>query len=134
LIDAVNISIGPQHPRYFEVAAAIRLRHLRFMAELLAVDGLGLLATDFVSSATCPELPSVQPSALPDVLAALIEAGNFFTALNPHRIVQIFREDPLLAETVNVSFCESPWLWNLGPRHYAVTAIPFRKLTSRIVP
>ena len=131
LIDAVNICIGPRHPRYFEVVAAIRLRHLHLMAGLLTNDGIGLLVTDFVSSATCPELPSVHPSALPGVLASLIETGNFFTGLNPHRLVQILREDPHLSKTIEVSECENPWLWNLGPRHYAVTAIRFRKRFCR---
>lgn len=127
LMDAVWHSVGQGHPRALEVAQALRLRHVQLLAELLVDGGQGVLITDFVSSQTNPQLPSVPLEDLPHVLAKMIQQHNFFTALNPFCLAALFVEDPQLARDVESAGCQRPWLWNFGPRHYAVTSIPFRR-------
>ena len=130
LVDALTNCIGQQHQHFLEIAFALRLDHLRLMTELLSGGGRGLLVTDFVSSETIPDLADIPAERLSGYLSMMIDSGNFFTALNPFRILNLFQEDAELAGNVRAFPCEPPWLWDLGPRHYAVTAIPFVKNRS----
>lgn len=132
LIDAVAITLGTDHPRFLEVVLAIRDGHLKLMADLLEPGGAGVLITDFVSSVTAPALPSLSPEALPGELSKMIQTGNFFTGLNPFAIVQRLDEfSTALGIDSNSIECLTPWLWDFGPRVYAVTAITFHKDPQR---
>ena len=127
LIDGVVRSVGESHPRFFELVAAVRLRHLRLLEELLAASGTGLLITDFVSSDTAPQLPNLTGNELSQTLLKMIEEQNFFSGLNPFRVQAVLAEDDQLRGSISSIRCAEPWLWNFGPRHYGVAAICFRK-------
>ncbi len=56
IIHSVVLSLGENHPRFIDLMTAVRLRHLRLLAELTAPGGRAILITDVVSSESCPAL------------------------------------------------------------------------------
>lgn len=118
---------GASHSRYLQTVQAIRRGHLRLIGDLLAPAGTGLLITDLVSSDTCPTLESVPPEQLPWLCRQLVEAGNFFTGLNPAVLHSMVTSDPEFSGMLGGVQMIEPWLWDLGPRRYAVYAIRFRR-------
>jgi hypothetical protein len=106
---------------------ALRLGHLRLLAELVRPGGTGLLVTEVVSSDTCPDLPSAPAEALEGLLGELVRQKNFFTGLNPSVVVSTFRQDPALAAACERVEALPPWLWDFGARVYAVWALRFRR-------
>ena len=127
LIEAVFMSLGEHHPRFMELVAAIRARHLRSLVELTAPHGTAVLITDIVSSVTFPALPQVPLTHLAATLSQLIQQQNFFTGVNPFVLEAFFRNDPQVAAHVAEVKLLPPWLWNFGPRHFAVCAITVRR-------
>jgi hypothetical protein len=127
LLRGVVLSAGEAHPRFLEALQAVRAGHLRLLAHLVAAGGSGLLVTDLVSSESFPALGSVPGGSLPGVLAGLVRGRNFFHGLNPAVLASLFRTDPVLAAEVDRPEPIPPWLWDLGPRVYAVCAFRFRK-------
>jgi hypothetical protein len=71
-------------------------------------------------------LASTAQDRLPRLLRGLIEAGNFFHGVNPTVIGPLLRSEVLNSQAADVAFTD-PWLWNLGPRVYAVYAVTMRK-------
>jgi hypothetical protein len=129
LIASVVRALGEGHPRFLEAIQAVRTGHLRLLSHLVAPGGSGLLLSDLVSSETFPSLGSVPDESLSPVLAHLIHQGNFFHGLNPAVLASFFRTDPVVAPQVAELELVRPWLWDLGPRLYAVYALKFRKKT-----
>jgi len=123
LFDAVSISLGGDHPRFVELVTSIRLRHVRLLFELLQPGGTALLITDFVSSGTYAPLATTAEKDLPALAAQLIRAQNFFTGANPGVLHALFKSDAVVAPQVSHLEVSSPWLWDFGPRTYAVCAI-----------
>ncbi len=126
LVLSVVRTVGEAHPRFLEAIQAIRAGHLRLLANLVAPGGTGVLITDVVSSDTFPPLGSVPDASLPQVLAKLIADHNFFHGVNPAVLARFFRTDPVVAPQVTALEMVPPWLWDLGPRVYAVCALTFR--------
>ena len=110
-----------------ESLTAIHQRHLRLSHDLTAEGGSVLLITDFASSDTAPSLPTLTGKNLAFQLQQMISQQNFFTGLNPFRLQALLSEDPHIATNIHTILCEQPWLWNLGQRHYPMTAIRFQK-------
>jgi hypothetical protein len=127
LIGSVVRSLGAGHPRFIEVVQAVRLGHLLLLTELLTPGGSGVLVTDVVSSDTAPGLGAVSEEQLYGVLVRLINQRNFFHGVNPAALLGALRNDPALAPRVEAVQSLRPWLWNLGPRTYAVWAATFRR-------
>lgn len=123
LIEAVAMSLGVDHPRYMDLLTAVRIRHLRLLVELAAPHGVAVLITDIVSSATYPPLPQTPPNQLSVVLTQLINQQNFFSGVNPVVLEALFRADPCIARRIAAAKLLRPWLWDLGPRVFAVCAI-----------
>jgi hypothetical protein len=123
LIHAVVHTVGERHPRFLELVQAIRAGHLRLFTRLIAPGGVGVLITDIVSSDSYPALGSVAETELPHLLAKLIRERNFFHGVNPVVLASLFRTDPVLSSQVAGLELIRPWLWNLGPRWYAVCAL-----------
>ncbi len=127
LFDSVSISLGGKHPRFLELLTCIRLRHVRLLFELLQPGGTAFLITDFVSSTTCPSLATTSDNDLPALAAKLISARNFFTATNPGVLHALFKTDAVVGPQVSQLEMAKPWLWDFGPRTYAVYAITAKK-------
>lgn len=123
LIDGIVHSVGEAHPQFLDLVVAVRLQHLRLLLDLTLPGGTAILMTDIVSSTTCPELTQTADADLPRVVSAAINARNFFTGVNPVVLRALFAQEPSLAPRVASIELTAPWLWNLGPRMYAVCAI-----------
>lgn len=127
LIHSVVLALGAEHPRFVELMAAVRLRHLRLLTEMLAPGGRAVLVTDLVSSDTCPELATIDERNLPALTRQLVESRNFFHGTNPAVMAQIPRADPQLRQRPESLQITNPWRWNLGPRVYAVYALQWQR-------
>lgn len=127
LFDSIAMSLGGSHPRFMDVITGIRLRHVRMLFELLQPGGAALLIMDFVSSGTFPQLETTSENDLPALAAALIKSRNFFTGTNPGVLHSLFKTDEALAPQVSRLEVTRPWLWDFGPRTYAVCAVCARK-------
>lgn len=125
LIDSLATGLGPRHPALLPLILAVRARHLRLLAELLAPGGEGVLVSDVVSSLTAPELPGLAEPALSAALERCVATRNYFTGLRPQAILDELRREPL-AQLVESPTMLAPWLWDLGPRVYLVAAFRFR--------
>lgn len=123
LIDSVSISLGSGHPSFMELLTRVRRRHIRLLLELLQPGGTAILITDFVSSVTCPALAATSADDLPALAANLIKVRNFFTGTNPAALHALFETDGVVAPQVGRLEVTRPWLWDFGPRTYAVCAI-----------
>jgi hypothetical protein len=128
LIEAVLLSSFRSHPRLFDLALAVRTRHLQQLVDLIAPGGSGLLVTDVVSSESYPPLAHTPEVELPRTLQRLIAERNFFHGVNPIVLATLLRTEGALA--AQVAECEllPPWLWDFGPRTYAVCALRLRRL------
>lgn len=127
LIKTVVDAVGEEHPQFLALIQAIRMGHLRLLMQLTDSGGTALLLTDIVSSASYPALASVPAHNLSRVLKQLIQDGNFFHGVNPAALVTLFRQDPELSKQVTKIEPIGPWLWDLGPRHYAVVALKLQR-------
>jgi hypothetical protein len=125
LVKTIVDVVGEDHPQFLALVQAVRMGHLRLLMQLITSNGLGLLITDVVSSTSYPALASV-PN-LSQVLSQLMREGNFFHGVNPAVLVNLFRQDSELSQQVANLEPIGPWLWNLGPRHYAVVALKLQK-------
>jgi len=130
LIGNVFPAVGDRHPQFMALVQAIRIGHLRLLAELCAPGGTVVLVTDVVSSDTFPALGSFAGSALPGLLPRLTRERNFINGVNPDVLLSIYRRDPVLAPDVTGLELIAPWIWNLHTRLYLVVAIKYRKRAS----
>ena len=128
LIDSAVLTLGEKHPRLLELIVALRTAHLRLLCRLMAPGGRGVLATDFVSSATVPQLNASLEPDWRALLAEILPHSNFFHGLNPLVLLSLFQSDPELAEYTGGAEFTGFWRWNQGSRIYAVCAIEFTRV------
>lgn len=128
LMHAVAAVPGVGHPDCLELMTAVRADHLRRMFAMLRPGGCAVLIADFVSSDTAPELLQCRSAEqLEPLVVKLIERQNFFTAMNPSVLLRLPHQEPLLKGVAAKTRVTRPWLWDLGPRLYAVCAISWIK-------
>lgn len=126
LVGSLAEIINSDHPAFINAVKAMRIGHLRRMLNLLKPGGIAVLVTDVVSSDTAPEILSTSAEELSDLLKQLVSDRNFFTGTNPAQLLSdlnVLERLPQGPETVQVF---DPWIWNLGPRSYAVNAVRFQ--------
>ena len=126
LVDRAAEAVGRDHPRLPALAAAVRVGHLRRLADCLVPGGVGLLVTDLFSEATCPDLPSVDDDDAADLIAAELARGNVFHGVHPSNVLRTLTGDAELSPRIARSQCLKPWVWRPGRRAFAVTAVRFR--------
>lgn len=131
LIDSAVLALGANHPRLLDLILALRTAHLRLLCRLMAPGGRGMLATDFVSSVTLPELSAEAEPDWPALLEQILPRGNFFHGLNPLVLRSLFQSDPELAQHATGAELTGFWRWNQGSRIYAVCAIEFERKDER---
>jgi len=127
LIDSVLLTLGERHPAAIDLLMGIRNQHLRQLIELTRPGGTALLVTDVVSSASHPPLAHATEAELPGLVARLINERNFFTGANPFALRAFFQTDSRIAPWVEHVELTNPWLWDFGPRVYAVCALVVRR-------
>ena len=99
--------------------------HLNLLARLRKPNGRVILATDFVSSDTLPELKTVEDAdAVIKLSRQAIERRNFFTGANPFSIREKLVELKHVAGPSDVDIA-SPWRWQFGGRCYLATALSY---------
>jgi len=113
-------------PGLLELLVTIRRQHLALMLQMLKPGGRGVLISDVVSSDTAAELCDAGLTDFSQLLARLIRQKNFFTGLNPAVIIHELRFLASNGESTKIEPI-SPWLWDAGPRCYAVFGIEFEK-------
>ncbi len=104
-----------------EVSLAVRDKHLLDLVELTRPGGRLVLVTDVVATTTAPELLHALPGELEPRMAALVANGNFFTGVNPYRIVAVLEEDVRFAGLVSDVVMVGPWLWAVTPDRQHLT-------------
>ena len=107
---------------------ALRHRHLDTLLELVTREGASVLVSDVVSTATAPDLAICPEHGLPQRLAELIEASNFFTGANPSAIWQELNGNPLFVDRIAGIKVHDPWLWPVTASHnYLTWALTLRR-------
>lgn len=129
LMDGIADTLGTSHPRFSETVNAMRLGHLRLMADITAPGGEAILVTDVLSSETCPELRQACDEDLSDLLTLAVRKGNFFHGMSPAALAATLATDPHLISAFQPPRWVKPWVWNLGFRLYLVHAV---SLTRRL--
>ncbi|MEO8493636.1 MAG: hypothetical protein ABI614_01095 [Planctomycetota bacterium] len=128
LIESIVLTMGEGHPRFLELVTCTRREHLRQLIELAMAGGTVVLITDVVSSVTVPELATAADFELPALVGRAIAERNFFTGVNPFVIKRMLEtESPFATQLTDVRL-SNPWVWNLGPRLYAVCALTAKRL------
>jgi hypothetical protein len=127
LTESIVLTVGQSHPRFPEMMLAVRNRHLKLLVEMARDGGRICLITDLVSSLTYPPLPTVRQDRLAETLSHLIQQRNFFSGVNPFVLQHYFANHPDVCGLLERVELLSPWLWNFGPRVYAVCAIQARR-------
>ena len=123
LITIFQRAVGETSPELRSLVELVRLQHLRTVAELTAPGGTAVLFTDFVSSDTHPELVDAPQT----VMERVVREQGCFTGMNPLLIQRLLGEAPLASYWAEPPAMSAPWVWDLGPRKYLVTAITCRR-------
>ena len=119
-------SIGESHAQFMPMVQALRVGHMRLMAELLAPGGTAILITDITSSDLVPELGSLPEPSLADLFPRLVRERSYFHGLNPEVLWSLFEHDPVLSRLVAGRESLARWRWSLHARVYLVWALRFR--------
>jgi hypothetical protein len=119
-------ALGEAHPRFADAVRALRLGHLRLLAQLASPGGRVVLITDVVSSDHEPALITIPEVSLAALLPRLARRGALIHGVNPAQLLSVFRTDPVLASRVVGLETTPPWLWKLHERAYLVRAIRCR--------
>src|SRR5262249_4311144 len=88
LISPLVELLGADHPRLLGLTQLVRDQHLRVLRTHLARGGRALLASDFVSSDTCPAVLDCPDDGVESLAAAALHDRNFFTGTNPLIVMQ----------------------------------------------
>jgi hypothetical protein len=128
LIEAITLAVSETHARALDLITTVRREHLLKLMELAKPGGRLILITDIVSSVTCPQLTTASENALPAIVGDAISQRNFFTGVNPFVIQRLLETDSAFALGLSDVRLSNPWVWDLGPRLYAVCALTARRV------
>ena len=124
IVESVVSVTGPK-ALPLELVSALRQRHLRLLAELLAPGGVGYLVTDFALE---PGGGHPTQGAYPTSENAPASPGDAFLGVNPQEICALARNDAILRSQVTRVRMSPSWLWRQNPRRtLRVCAIQFQR-------
>jgi hypothetical protein len=103
------------------VALAVRDKHLRDLLDLTRQGGTFVLVTDFVSSATAPEIAAMPRENLVGYLPQLMAQRNFFTGTNPYRMLARLQQEEPFRGRIGRAGLAGPWLWQVTAQHTHLT-------------
>jgi hypothetical protein len=127
-------ALGKDAPLYRDLLRAIRDRHLRLLAELTRPGGSALLVCDMLSSDSFAELSAAKRDKLPALMDRLVYRGDFFPGLAPSQVIDVFRNDPLIASLLSDVKLLRPWVWQLTPtRTFLVYAVRVRRRAGAVL-
>jgi len=105
------------------VEELVRWQHLRTLAALAAPGGTAILFADVVSSETEPRILGASAAELAGVMERVCREEGCFPGMNPEGLLRRLGEPPLDGCWAGRPESSAPWVWDLGPRSYLVTAI-----------
>lgn len=124
IIDSIVSVTGPK-ALPLELVEALRQRHLRLLAELLAPGGVGYLVTDFALERGGAR-PARETSAEPQSAGA---PGESFLGVNPQELRASVSNDAVLRNQVRHARVSPSWLWRQNPRRtLQVCTISFQRI------
>ncbi|MFO1063335.1 MAG: hypothetical protein U0892_05660 [Pirellulales bacterium] len=127
LIDSLILAFGPAHPELVTMILQLRHHHLQLIIDILSPGGRGILISDFVSSATLPELASASESDVSQLLQEALKQRNFFTGLNPIALREMLSSSPVFAKQIEQVAVTDFWRWSLGKKQFGVCGYSFVK-------
>ncbi|MDA1232855.1 MAG: hypothetical protein O2856_18965 [Planctomycetota bacterium] len=123
LIDSASQIVPPDAPGFLSCIQAVRRGHLVRLLELTSVGGRTLLITDLVSADTVPNVATVSPEDLPQLMFQCLQTGNFFSGLSPAVMQHDLQNIPACVTRCASFQILPPWKWDLGSRSFAVYAV-----------
>jgi len=124
IIDSV-VSITGSNSIPFKLIQALRLRHLRLLAELLLPGGVGILVTDF--ALTHGHTTKSRKGSPQDGNDPLCQ-GSHFLGVSPKELYKMVKNDIALQSVLHQAQITPPWFWQQNYRRsLLVTAIQFRR-------
>jgi hypothetical protein len=127
LMEALNVTLGSQHPQFTRLAAAVRTRHIEQLVNSVRPGGRAIIVTDVASSEFVTELRTATPRELPALLERILRDGPLLTGVNPFHIQRLCREWPSLAPRVADVRVSHPWTWRFPSHMYVVCAVEIRR-------
>lgn len=127
LVDRLTCHVSADDEAFTECLDALVMNHCRLLLEWTKRTGVSVLVTDLVSSDTAAELLTATDESLPSLLADLFNEGNFFRGAHPGQLQRRFQSDVRLRADVHAVQVSEPWMWDLGPRRFAVCALTIVK-------
>jgi hypothetical protein len=98
-----------------ELLRALRLDHLHLICDLLVPGGLGILATDVISTDLAPFLPTVPEAFFEDAATKLIDVGICMAGVHPWQIRGLIEADDGLCCQLPQVRTLGPWRWTMRP-------------------
>ena len=114
LLHAAAATLGEHSARLSVAFEAIRVGHLRLLADLTAPGGAGLLMTDLASSDDAPAIASASERDLPALASRLAAAGACFAGIELGEMEDQLSTDPFLASLVREVRRLGVWRWRIN--------------------
>lgn len=127
LVSIFRRAMGEGGAELGPVGELVRLQHLRTVAALAAPGGTAILFADVVSSETEPRMLDAPAAELAALMERVCREGGCFPGMNPAGLVRLLDGPPLKDCWAGAPEGSAPWVWDLGPRSYLVTAITCRR-------
>jgi hypothetical protein len=131
LLTPLRDTIGEGHPSFEPLLSAMRLRHIRFLLDLLGPGGRGVLACDLFSSMALADLARVPREQAGNVMSRMLATNRHFSGLDPDTLTTILKRDPAIAPRVADLRFIPPWIWHMSlSKSYLVYAIMWKAAAS----
>ena len=114
LLHSAAAALGGHSARLSEAFEAIRIGHLRLLADLTAPGGAGLLVTDLTSSDDAPEIATAHERDLPALATRLAAAGACFAGIDLGAMEDQLSTDLFFASNVQKVRRLGVWRWRIN--------------------
>ncbi|MCY4587567.1 MAG: hypothetical protein OXB98_16140 [Bryobacterales bacterium] len=114
LLHSAAAALGGHSARLSEAFEAIRIGHLRLLADLTAPGGAGLLVTDLASSDDAPEIATAHERDLPALATRLAAAGACFAGIDLGAMEDQLSTDLFFASNVQKVRRLGVWRWRIN--------------------
>jgi hypothetical protein len=112
--DALREKYPPSHRARVGIMAALRARHLRTIAGMLAPGGRGVVLVDLISSEKFADLARLRREELGGFMRKFIADGKHYSGLDPASMARAVETDGELAGRLRRPEFTEPWLWHIG--------------------
>jgi hypothetical protein len=113
IIFNTRLAVTADDPAFPELLDALRLDHLHLLCELLAPGGLGILATDVISTDLAPYLPAIPEALFAEAATKLIDLGICMAGAHPWQIRRLMEGDEDLRRQLQGVQTLGPWRWTM---------------------